>query len=321
MSVLLFVENWDGKFKKLSFELVSYGMKLAEMLNTSLVAVSMGNVERSEFEKLAKYGVSRIINVTGNSLTVFDPLSYGQVISDIAVKEQAVVVLLSNNNSGKAIAPMVSVRLNAGIASGVSKLPIETNPFTVYKKVYSGNAFAKVVIKSAIKVITLAQNSFELIEAPTQPVVEDVVIEQENNKTKLLEVQKQTGKILLTDAEIVVSGGRGMKTADNWGPIVELAGLLGAATACSRPVSDEGWRPHDEHTGQTGKIIAPNLYFAIGISGATQHLAGVSSSKYIVAINTDKDAPIFSAAQYGIVGDAAKVLPKLVTAVKEIKGK
>lgn len=321
MSVLLFVENWDGKFKKLSFELVSYGMKLAEMLNTSLVAVSMGTVERSEFEKLEKYGVSRIINVTGNSLTVFDPLSYSQVISDIAVKEQAVVVLLSNNNSGKAIAPMVSVRLNAGIASGVSKLPIETNPFTVYKKVYSGNAFARVVIKSAIKVITLAQNSFELIEAPTQPVVEDVAIEQENNKTKLLEVQKQTGKILLTDAEIVVSGGRGMKTADNWGPIVELAGLLGAATACSRPVSDEGWRPHEEHTGQTGKIIAPNLYFAIGISGATQHLAGVSSSKYIVAINTDKDAPIFSAAQYGIVGDAAKVLPKLVAAVKEIKGK
>jgi electron transfer flavoprotein alpha subunit len=321
MSVLLFVENWDGKFKKLSFELVSYGTKLAELLNTSLVAVSMGNVEKSELEKLSKYGVGRIINVTGSSLNVFDPRSFSQVISDIAKKENATVVLLSNNNNGKAIAPRISVRLNAGIASGVSKLPIETNPFTVFKKVYSGNAFAKVVIKSAVKVITLAQNSFELIEAPTQPVIEDVAILQENNKTNLLEVQKQTGKVLLTDAEIVVSGGRGMKTPDNWGPIVELAGLLGAATACSRPVSDEGWRPHDEHTGQTGKIIAPNLYFAIGISGATQHLAGVSSSKYIVAINTDKDAPIFSAAQYGIIGDAAKVLPKLVEAVKEIKGK
>jgi electron transfer flavoprotein alpha subunit len=140
-------------------------------------------------------------------------------------------------------------------------------------------------------------------------------------KIQVKDVQKQSGKILITDADIVVSGGRGMKSPDNWGPLVELAGLLGAATACSRPVSDEGWRSHDEHTGQTGKIIAPNLYFAIGISGATQHLAGISSSKFIVAINTDKDAPIFEAAQYGIVGDALKVLPKLVEAVKEMKSK
>lgn len=321
MSVLLFVENWDGKFKKLTFELASYASKLAEMLNTSTVAVSIGSVERSELEKLATYGVSRIKNVTGNSLSTFDTRSYSQVIFDLAKKENASVVLLSNNNNGKALAPRIAVNLNAGIASGVGKLPLSLEPFTVYKKVYSGNAFAKVVIKSAVKLITLAQNSFEVIESQVSPVIEDIIIENEDIKTKVLEVQKQTGKILLTDAEIVVSGGRGMKTPDNWGPIVELANLLGAATACSRPVSDEGWRPHDEHTGQTGKIIAPNLYFAIGISGATQHLAGVSSSKYIVAINTDKDAPIFSAAQYGIIGDAAKVLPKLVDAVKEIKGK
>lgn len=321
MSVLLFVENWDGKFKKLSFELVSYGAKLAEMLNTSLVAVSIGKVEKSELEKLSKFGVSRITSVMNDALSVFDARAYASVIAGIAEKESAGVLLLSNNNTGKAIAPRLSVRMKAGIASGISKLPSSIEPFTVYKKVYSGNAFANVVIKSAVKVLTLAQNSFELIESPVSPAVEELNVTIDGVSTQVKEVQKQSGKILLTDAEIVVSGGRGMKTPDNWGPIVELAELLGAATACSRPVSDEGWRPHEEHTGQTGKIIAPNLYFAIGISGATQHLAGVSSSKYIVAINTDKDAPIFSAAQYGIIGDAAKILPKIVEAVKEIKGK
>ena len=171
--------------------------------------------------------------------------------------------------------------------------------------------------------MTLAQNSFELAEADNHASIVNVEMAMADGqaKTQILEVQKQTGKILLTDAEIVVSGGRGMKSPDNWGPILEMASLLGAATACSRPVSDEGWRPHEEHTGQTGKIISPNLYFAIGISGATQHLAGVSSSKFIVAINSDKDAPIFEAANYGIVGDASKILPKLVEAIKEIKGK
>jgi len=197
------------------------------------------------------------------------------------------------------------------------------DPFVVYKRAFSGNAFANMVIKSEVKILTLAQNSFELIESENTASIEDVQIDLDGNlhTTVVNEIQKQTGKILLTDAEIVVSGGRGMKSPDNWGPLVELANLLGAATACSRPVSDEGWRPHEEHTGQTGKIIAPNLYFAIGISGATQHLAGVSSSKYIVAINTDKDAPIFESAQYGIIGDAIKVLPKLVETVKEIKSK
>ncbi len=175
------------------------------------------------------------------------------------------------------------------------------------------------LIRTDIKIITLAQNSFELIEKNAGASIEDMAIQLEGVKTQVNEVQKQSGKILLTDADIVVSGGRGMKSPDNWGPLVQLAELLGAATACSRPVSDEGWRGHEEHTGQTGKIIAPNLYIAIGISGATQHLAGVSSSKYIVAINNDKGAPIFEAAQFGIVGDAAKVLPKLVEAVKEIR--
>ena len=195
------------------------------------------------------------------------------------------------------------------------------DPFTVYKRTYSGNAFAHVVIRSQVKILTLAQNSFDLVKTSNNATIENRNVQVDGSliKTKLLNVQKQTGKVLLTDADIVVSGGRGMKSPDNWGPLVELASLLGGATACSRPVSDEGWRPHEEHTGQTGKIIAPNLYIAVGISGATQHLAGISSSKYIVAINSDKDAPIFEAAQYGIIGDAMKILPKLVEAVKEIK--
>jgi electron transfer flavoprotein alpha subunit len=239
----------------------------------------------------------------------------------VAAKVGAKIIILSNNNTGKALAPRLSVRLKAGVGSGVSKLPLSLDPFTIYKRSYSGNAYAHVVIKSDIKILTLAQNSFDITTTSNSAAIENLTISVDGSllKTEVKDVQKQTGKLLLTDAEIVVSGGRGMKSADNWGPIVELASLLGGATACSRPVSDEGWRPHDEHTGQTGKIIAPNLYIAVGISGATQHLAGISSSKYIVAINSDKDAPIFEAAQYGIVGDAMKILPKLVEAVKEIK--
>jgi electron transfer flavoprotein alpha subunit len=211
--------------------------------------------------------------------------------------------------------------MKAGVGSGVSKLPLNINPFTVYKRTYSGNAFAHLIIRSDVKILTLAQNSFDLVETPVNATIENLnpVVDGSLLKTVVKNIQKQSGKILLTDADIVVSGGRGMKSPDNWSPLVELANLLGAATACSRPVSDEGWRPHEEHTGQTGKIIAPNLYVAVGISGATQHLAGISSSKYIAAINIDKDAPIFEAAQYGIVGDAMKVLPKLVEAVKEIR--
>ena len=323
MSVITFVENWDGKFKKLTFELVSYAAKVAEMLNTSSIALSIGSVESGELDKLGNYGVKKVIHIDNENLKMLDNQAYTSVIADVATKEGATVVILSNNSTGKALAPRLSARLKAGIGSGVSKLPISIDPFIVYKKVYSGNAFANVSIKSDIRILTLSQNSFDVIETPNEASVETIEVQVDNDlvKTNVTDVQKQTGKILLTDAEIVVSGGRGMKSGDNWGPLVELADLLGAATACSRPVSDEGWRPHEEHTGQTGKIIGPNLYFAFGISGATQHIAGVSASKYIVAVNTDKDAPVFEAAQYGIVGDALKVLPKLVEALKEIKSK
>jgi len=321
MSVLVYTENWDGKFKKLSFELVSYAKGVARMLNTSLTALSIGKVDESELKKLGNYGADKIINVNNEHLVTLDNQAYTSVISEISGKENATVIIISNNNTGKAIAPRLSVRLKAGVGSGVSRLPLSLSPFTVYKRAYSGNAYAHLIIKSDVKILTLAQNSFDLTETTNSATLENmtVIVDESLLKTVVKDVQKQSGRILLTDADIVVSGGRGMKSPDNWAPLVELATLLGAATACSRPVSDEGWRPHEEHTGQTGKIIAPNLYIAVGISGATQHLAGISSSKYIVAINTDKDAPIFEAAQYGIVGDAMKVLPKLVEAVKEIR--
>jgi len=323
MAVLVYTENWDGSFKKLSFELVSYGANLANMLGKPLVVLSIGNVASAELEKLGNYGARRILSLADPALQVFDSQAYTEAIAQVATREKAEVVVLSNNNLGKAVAPRLSVKLKAGLGAGISKLPLSTSPFVVYKRAFSGNAFAHVEIKTPVRILTLAQNSFGLVENPGTPSIEtiSVAIDSALVKTSVSEVQKQTGKLLLTDAEIVVSGGRGMKSPDNWGPLVELADLLGGATACSRPVSDEGWRPHEEHTGQTGKIIAPNLYIAVGISGATQHLAGVSSSKVIVAINTDKDAPIFEAAQYGIVGDAMKVLPKLVEAVKEIKHK
>jgi len=321
MSVLVYTENWDGKFKKLSFELVSYATRVAKMLNTSVTAVSIGKVDENELIRLGSYGAHKIININNDQLTAFDSQAYTSVLSEISQIENSTVIIFSNNNAGKAIAPRLSVRLKAGVGSGVSRLPLNLNPFTVYKRTYSGNAFAHLVIISDVKILTLAQNSFDLIETANDATIENLNVSVDGSllKTVVKDVQKQTGKIVLTDADIVVSGGRGMKSPDNWPSLVELATLLGAATACSRPVSDEGWRPHEEHTGQTGKIISPNLYIAVGISGATQHLAGISSSKYIVAINTDKDAPIFEAAQYGIIGDAMKVLPKLVEAVKEIK--
>ncbi|MEZ5084372.1 MAG: electron transfer flavoprotein subunit alpha/FixB family protein, partial [Bacteroidales bacterium] len=225
------------------------------------------------------------------------------------------------NVSGKALAPRVSVKLKAGLVAGVCALPSTTDPFVIKKKAFTGKAFANVKVNSTKKVLTLSQNSFEISESDSNATMESFspTFSESDFRTEVKDVTKITGKVLLTDAEIVVSGGRGMKGAENWGPIEELAGLLGAATACSRPVSDEGWRPHEEHTGQTGKIIAPNLYIAAGISGAIQHLAGVSSSKCIVAINKDNEAPIFEAADYGVIGDVHQVLPALVQAVKAFK--
>lgn len=321
MSVLIYTENWDGSFKKLSYELVSFAVKVAEDMQTEAVALSVGKVEEKELKKLGQYGVKRILTAENEELSRFDPQTYAKAISQVASKEKATLIVMADNNAGKALAPRLSVRLKAAVASGVSHMPDSLSPFMIKTRTFSGNAFAVTELPTDVKILTIAQNSFDLKENPTNPAIEDAGIDASDLKpgTVVKEVEKQTDQLLLTDAEIVVSAGRGMKSPENWAPIEELASLLNGATACSRPVSDEGWRPHEEHTGQTGKIIAPNVYFAIGISGATQHLAGVSGSKYIIAINNDKEAPIFDAAQYGIVGDASKVLPKLVDALKKAK--
>ena len=321
MAVIVFAENWDGKFKKLSFELVSYGSKVAGMLNTSNVVLSIGDVENEELNKLGDYGADKIIKVQHEKLKNLDNKAYTSVIAQVAEKEDASVLLLSHNITGKALAPRLSVKLKAGLGSALIQLPVSVEPFTVCKKVFSGKAFAYITIKSEIKILTLMQNLLESVLSQNNTTIESFSPELDEGiiKTEVTDVQKQTGKIILTDAEIIVSGGRGMRSPDNWGPLEELAELLGAATACSRPVSDEEWRPHSEHVGQTGKIVAPNLYIACGISGAIQHLAGISSSKYIVAINEDNEAPIFEAADYGIVGDVHKVLPELIKTIKEFK--
>jgi electron transfer flavoprotein alpha subunit len=321
MSVLVYTENWDGKFKKLSFELVSYAYAIAQKASTDVVAVSIGQVADDELEKLAQYGASKVLKAENAALKALDNGAYAKVIVEAASANGANVVVFANNNTGKAIAPRVAVKLKAGLASGVTALPEELSPMKLKKNVFNGKSIGYQVINSENKVISLAQNSFELVENPQAFAVEafDGGVSEADVKTKVESVDKVTDKLLLSDAEVVVSGGRGMKTPDNWGPLEELAETLGAATACSRPVSDEGWRGHDEHVGQTGKIIAPNLYFALGISGAIQHLAGVSSSKVIVAVNTDPEAPMFEAADYGIIGDLKEVLPKLVAEAKAFK--
>lgn len=319
MAILVYAENRDGLFKKATFELLSYASEMAKALNTKVVALSIGNVPDEELVKLGQYGAERVLKA-GAGLNLLDNKVWSKIIVAAVEKEQANVVVLPSGIVGSALAPAVAARLKAGLVTGVVALPEEYDPMLVKKLVFTGKAYATVKVNTPVKVLTLSQNSFGVAEpGPGSATVEDFALEVQAPAVKLLEVSKQTGKILLTDAEIVVSGGRGMKTGENFVLIEELADLLGAAVGCSRPVSDEGWRPHSEHVGQTGKIIAPVLYIACGISGAIQHVGGISSSKNIVAINTDKDAPIFEVADYGIVGDFKAVIPEMIAAIKEVK--
>ncbi len=321
MSILIYTENWEGKFKKVSFELASYASELAKQANTEAVAVSLGKVDEAELNKLGQYGISKVLVADDERFASMDNKAIAKALAAAGELQNADTVVLAHNNLGKAIAPRLSVKLKAGMVSAVVGLPLSQEPFKVKKMVFTGKAIAQVAIHTRIKVLTLAYNSFGLVENPTKVSIIpfDTGVADTDFSTKVLDSNKVTGKILLNEADIVVSGGRGMKSPDNWHLIEELAELLGAGTACSRPISDEGWRPHSEHVGQTGKIIAPNLYFAFGISGAIQHLGGVSASKVIVAVNKDHEAPIFEAADYGIVGDALKVLPELNEAIKASK--
>jgi len=313
MSVIAFAKNWEGKFKKSTYELVSYAKDLASRLNTQTLVLSIGEVSESELEKLALYGADKIISVNESRLNILSSRIYAEVIAQVVKKEDATHVVLSDNNSGKAISPRLSVKLQAGLVAAVLDVPKSLDPFVVKKQVFSGKAYAYVQLDSEKKILTLSKNSFGLIENPTAVNIENFSPELSDDlfAIKVKSVESLDHKIILVDADIVVSAGRGMKSPDNWKPVEDFAAALGAATACSRPVSDDGWRGHEEHVGQTGKVIAPNLYFAVGISGAIQHVAGVSRSKCIVAVNTDPEAPIFSVADYGIIGDAMTVLPKL----------
>jgi electron transfer flavoprotein alpha subunit len=323
MSVLVYVENTDGNFKKSVYEVVSYAKSVADSLGTTVTAISIGDVADSELQKLGNYGASEVLNVSNAQLKQFINQAYASVIAAAAQKVDAKTVVISNSFSGKSLAPRVAAKLNAGLADGAVSLPeISGNTFKVKKTAFSGKAFAFVELISDNKVIALNPNSYTVNEVGGSASITTFTpeVNSQDLSTVINEIVRSTDKVSLPDAEIVVSAGRGLKGPENWGMIEELAEVLGAATACSKPVSDAGWRPHSEHVGQTGIAVSPNLYIAIGISGATQHLAGVSSSKTIVVINKDPEAPFFKVADYGIVGDAFEVVPKLTAAIRAHKG-
>jgi electron transfer flavoprotein alpha subunit len=317
MSVLVFLDKADGHIKKNALEAASYAAKLAENLNISAEGIVLGTIN-TDLAELGKYGLKKIHYVKNESLNNFDDEVFTNIIVKTATTE-AKVIIFSNNFNGKAIAPRLSVALKAGLVSGAVALPKTSNGFVVKKSVFSGKAFANVAIKTDVKIISLNANAYKITEGEGTAEVVELNTEFPEAKVKIKSVNKVSGEIPLAEAEIVVSGGRGLKGPENWAIVTDLAKALGAATACSRPVSDSNWRPHHEHVGQTGLTIAPNLYIAIGISGAIQHLAGVNRSKTIVVINKDSEAPFFKAADYGIVGDAFEVVPKITEAVKKLK--
>lgn len=318
MSVLVFIDHIDGHIKKASLEAASYGAKIAEQTGETVEAVVLGNP--ADLASLGKQGIKRVHQVQNDALAQIDSQVYTKVIAQVAEQTGAKIIVFTNNSTGKSIAPRLAVRLKAGLVSGAVALPETGNGFVVRKNVFSGKAFAKVAVNSDIKVIALNTNAFTITEGEGAAEVVPFNATVEPSKIKVVDSTKTSGKVALTEADIVVSAGRGMKGPENWGMVEDLAETLGAALACSRPVADAHWRPHNEHVGQTGIAIAPNLYIAIGISGAIQHLAGVNRSKVIVVVNKDPEAPFFKAADYGIVGDAFEVVPKMIDAVKKVKG-
>ncbi len=318
MSLLIYAESADGKIKKVAFELASYAKKVAESLGTTVTAVTVNAVNVSE---LSSYGVDKVLKVTNDKLANFNAKAYADVVKQAAQKEGAKVIVLSSTTDSLYLAPLVSVGLEAGFASNVVGLPISTSPFQVKRTAFSNKAFNITEIATDIKVLSIGKNSFGLVENNVSLTEEDFTpsLNDADFSVKVESVEKTTGKVTIADADIVVSGGRGLKGPENWGILEDLATVLGAATACSKPVSDLGWRPHSEHVGQTGKPVATNLYIAIGISGAIQHIAGINSSKVKVVINTDAEAPFFKVADYGIVGDAFDIVPRLTQKLKEFK--
>ena len=319
MSIIIYIEHSEGKTKKGSIEAMAYGTALAAQLHTKTIGLVIGKTDL-HLASLGEYGITAVVHDEANGTNPSDCGAMAKLIGKICKEHEASVIIFSNTISAKTIAPMLSVLLKAGLVAGAVALPDTTNGFVVRKSVFSGKAYADVRINTDIKIITLNANAYNH-EPEKAALATAVKIEHASipSTIKTRQVIKTSGSVSLNDASIVVSGGRGLKGPENWGMIETLAGLLGAATACSRPVADAHWRPHHEHVGQTGLTISPNLYIAVGISGAIQHLAGVNRSKTIVVINNDPDAPFFQYADYGIVGDAFEVMPKIIRAVKELE--
>jgi len=315
MSVLVFADSSEGKFKKTAFEVVSYGKKVAEQLGSEMVVLTINGGDASE---LYTYGAEKVVEVK-NDLASFNAKAYAAVIKQVADAKGSNVVIVDSSIDGLTVGPLVAVALDAGYASNTVALPSSTSPFVVKRKAFSNKGFNNTEISTEKKVVGVAKNSYGAHENVVSGSTESFDAALPELGVKSESISKATGTVTIADADIVVSAGRGMKGPENWGMIEELADVLGAATACSKPVSDLGWRPHSEHVGQTGKPVASNLYIAIGISGAIQHLAGINASKVKVVINTDPEAPFFKAADYGIVGDAFEVVPQLVEKLKAFK--
>ncbi len=319
MSVLIFADQADGHIKKSAFEALSYGAKIAETLGTDAEALVFGSFD-GDLSTLGKYGIKKVHHLKSDSLNIVDAQVYAKAIAEAVTSTGATVVVFTHNNTARAVAPRLSARLKAGYVPAATALPDTAGGFVVQKTVFSGKAFANVSVNTDVKIISLNMNAYKAVEGEGQAEVAELNITPDASKVKVTATEKVTGEVPLGEATLVVSGGRGLKGPENWGMVEDLAHALGAATACSRPVADSDWRPHHEHVGQTGVAIAPNLYVALGISGAIQHLAGVNRSKVIVVINKDPEAPFFKAADYGIVGDVFDVVPKFTEAVKKMKG-
>nr|BFF36440.1 electron transfer flavoprotein subunit alpha/FixB family protein [Tenacibaculum mesophilum] len=315
MSVLVFADSSEGKFKKTAFEVVSYGKKVAEQLGSDLVVLTINGGDASE---LYTYGAEKVVEVK-NDLSSFNAKAYASIIKQVAEVKGANTVIIDSSVDGLTVGPLVAVALEAGYASNAVALPSSTSPFVVKRKAFSNKGFNNTEISTDNKVVGVAKNSYGAHENPVSGSTESFDATLPELGVKSENINRATGKVTIADADIVVSAGRGLKGPENWGMVEELADVLGAATACSKPVSDLGWRPHSEHVGQTGKPVASNLYIAIGISGAIQHLAGINASKVKVVVNTDPEAPFFKAADYGIVGDAFEVVPQLVEKLKAFK--
>lgn len=318
MSVLVYTESDNGKFKKNAFEVATYAHEVARQLGTGVTAIAFN---ASDPDQLGTYGVSKVLNITSETLNTFNARAYATAIANAVVQESSKVVIVSSSTDAKYMSAMLAGKLKAGYVPNVVAAPESTDPIVVKRTAFSNKGFAFTRIRSDIGIIGVSNNAYGTSENIVAATVEtfDPGVNEADMATKSVEVDRVAGKVTIADADIVVSGGRGLKGPENWGMIEELAEVLGAATACSKPVSDLGWRPHSEHVGQTGKPVASNLYIAVGISGAIQHLAGVSASKVKVVINTDPEAPFFKAADYGIVGDAFEVVPELTEKLREFK--